>query len=111
MEVNTRDGSTGMKTTRMTVGEFSITVRLVDAIGRSDRALFAKWIRRYGLCLPRNASRSLPLTRSGVIEFSKTLLHNGAPAWPRWQAVRAIESCRNYIWNLERDTLDRRTDA
>ena len=85
-----------MKATRITVADFSNTVCLVDAIGRNDRVWFPKWIRRYALCFPGNVSKNLPVTRS-VVDFSKTLLRNGVPAWQRWQAVRAIEPYRNYV--------------
>ena len=81
----------------MAVVEYEKATRLDDSLGRNDREWFPKWVRRYALGFPGRLDRNFPVNRHGVIEFSKNLLKNGAPAWQRWQAVRAIEFYRNCV--------------
>ncbi|WP_162276009.1 integron integrase [Roseimaritima ulvae] len=39
----------------------------------------------------------LPVNKDLVVKFSRSLLANGAPAWQRWQAVRAVEFYRDFV--------------
>jgi hypothetical protein len=39
----------------------------------------------------------LPVNEHSVIKFSRSLLASGAPAWQRWQAVRAVECYRDFV--------------
>ena len=89
----------------MTIVDYEKAVRLADDLGRNDREWFPKWIRRYALAFPARGRGDLPVNRHAVIEFSKSLLGNGAPAWQRWQAVRAIESYRNSVLNRSEPNL------
>ena len=82
---------------KMTLVEYDKAIRLDDNLGRNDREWFPKWVRRYALGFRGGLKRNLPVNRHAVIEFSKGLLKSGAPAWQRWQAVRAIECYRNSI--------------
>ena len=59
-------------------------------IGENDRL----WFRRYALSVRIALSTDLPVNEHAVIRFSKSLLNNGAPAWQRWQAVRAVKKAR-----------------
>ena len=44
------------------------------------------------------------MNEHAVVRFSRALLANGAPAWQRWQAVRAVECYRNLV--LKRSAPD-----
>ncbi|WP_231603795.1 site-specific integrase [Neorhodopirellula pilleata] len=46
----------------------------------------------------------LPVNRDAALQFSRSLLKSGAPAWQRWQAVRAVEYYRDLI--LQRSQPD-----
>ena len=87
----------------MTVVDFEKAVRLTDDLGRNDQVWFPKWIRRYALSF-RGGSANLPVNRGSAIGFSRSLLSNGAPAWQRWQAVRAVDFYRKHI--LQRSEPD-----
>ncbi|QDV22268.1 integron integrase [Aureliella helgolandensis] len=47
---------------------------------------------------------NLPINRNSVVKFSQSLLKNGAPAWQRLQAVRALECYRDRV--LQRSEPD-----
>jgi len=67
--------------------------------GKNDQAWFPKWLARYaaGKCQKNGL---LPVTRELVIEFSKSLLKSGTPAWQRLHGVRAVEA----YWDLVQKT-------
>lgn len=81
----------------MTVAQFEKEVLIGDRLGENDRVWFPRWLRRYSLSFPRSAASNLPVNKHSVIRFSKGLLAKGAPAWQRWQAVRAVECYRDFV--------------
>ena len=81
----------------MTLGVYEKEVRAHGKIGGNDRIWFPRWLRRYAISFPRGLSDDLPITRNGVVRFSQGLRDRGAPAWQRWQAVRAIAFYRNVV--------------
>lgn len=83
--------------TAMTISVFEQQVKIDENVGSNDRIWFPRWLRRYALSFPKGLTRQLPVNRDSVIEFSRTLLKNGAPAWQRWQAVRAIVCYRDLV--------------
>lgn len=78
----------------------SLTVfkqRLRDATyGKNDQKWFPKWLARYaaGKTLTNGM---LPVSEELVIQFSRSLLKSGTPAWQRLQGVRAVEAYRNLV--------------
>jgi integron integrase len=76
---------------------FEKEVRSLDGIAETDRTWFPKWVRRYALSVRKGLVHDLPVNRDSVIRFSRTLLESGAPAWQRWQAVRALECYRDAV--------------
>lgn len=88
----------------MTLQAFEKEVRCLDDIGEADRTWFPKWVRRYALSVRKGLVSDLPVNRDSVVRFSRTLLESGAPAWQRWQAVRALACYRDLI--LKRDEPD-----
>ncbi len=87
----------------MTLAKFEIAV-LQDGVGKDDREWFPKWLRRYAVNFRGGLLAELPINRNAVITFSKSLLKNGAPAWQRLQAVRALECYRDRV--LQRSEPD-----
>ncbi|MCR9296602.1 MAG: integron integrase [bacterium] len=82
----------------MSLAEFEREVAVAPRVAGNDRIWFPKWLRRYELSLRRTPkSPKLPVTREGVLKFSRMLLENGAPAWQRLQAMRALECYRNLV--------------
>jgi hypothetical protein len=65
-------------------------------LGENDRIWFPRWVARYaeGKALTNGL---LPVTQTLVIEFSRSLLNSGTPAWQRLQGVRAIEAYRDLV--------------
>ena len=87
----------------MTLAKFEAVV-LGDGVGEHDREWFPKWMRRYAMSFRNGLVDDLPVNRTSVINFSKSLLANGAPAWQRLQAVRALECYRDKV--LQRSEPD-----
>ena len=81
----------------MTLANFEREVLVGERLGENDSAWFPRWLRRYALSFPKGLVNDLPVNKNSVIRFSKTLLASGAPAWQRWQAVRAIEYYRDFV--------------
>lgn len=81
----------------MTLAQFEREVRIGDRLGESDQIWFPRWLRRYALNFRGGLVGELPVNEHGVVRFSKGLLKNGAPAWQRWQAVRAVECYRDFV--------------
>lgn len=77
----------------MELATFELLV-LGEGVGKNDRKWFPKWLRRYTMNFRSGLVDNLPVNRNSVINFSKSLLKNGAPAWQRLQAVRALECYR-----------------
>ncbi|MCC7336582.1 MAG: integron integrase [Pirellulaceae bacterium] len=80
----------------MTLAKFDLLV-LGEGVGENDREWFPKWLRRYAMNFRNGLVDNLPVNRNSVISFSKSLLKNGAPAWQRLQAVRALEYYRDGV--------------
>jgi integron integrase len=70
---------------------------LGDRVSKNDQVWFPKWLRRYAMCFPKGLINDLPVNRNAAVRFSKSLLKNGAPAWQRHQAVRALECYRDFV--------------
>ncbi len=70
---------------------------LGNRLGENDELWFPKWLRRYAMSFPGGMVNDLPVNRQAVVRFSKSLLENGAPAWQRRQAVRAVECYRDLV--------------
>ncbi|WP_342190314.1 integron integrase [Stieleria varia] len=81
----------------MTVLQFEKEVLLSAQFGENDKTWFPRWVRRYSLTLRKGLDGELAVNRGSVIRFSKALLASGAPAWQRWQAVRALECYRDLV--------------
>lgn len=63
---------------------------------RNDKEWFPKWLKRYAAG-KQTTGRLLPVTEDSVIQFSKSLLQSGTPAWQRLQAVRTVEAYRELV--------------
>ncbi len=87
----------------MTLAKFEQVV-LGNKVSENDQDWFPRWIRRYAMNFRNGLIDNLPVNRNAVINFSKSLLKNGAPAWQRLQAVRGLECYRNLV--LERTEPD-----
>lgn len=81
----------------MTLLSFEKAVAVAEGLAESERVWYPKWVRRYAMTFPKGLSAELPVNRDTAIQFSRTLLEAGAPAWQRWQAVRALECYRNLV--------------
>ena len=81
----------------MSLAGFEKEVASSPQVGENDRVWFPRWIRRYALNFRKGLVADLPVNEHSVIRFSKGLLKNGAPAWQRWQAVRAVECYRDLV--------------
>ena len=81
----------------MTLEVFQREVASAAQLGDNDRIWFPRWVRRYALSCSKGMTANLPVTRHGVVRFSKTLRDSGAPAWQRWQAVRAVALYRDLV--------------
>ncbi len=66
------------------------------SLGENDRKWFPKWLARYAQDKTL-ANGLLPVTQALVIDFSKSLLNSGVPAWQRLQGVRAVEAYRELV--------------
>jgi len=88
----------------VTVELFDQKVAASELVGANDRVWFPRWLRRYSQSFRGSPTKNLPVNREVVIQFSDGLLKNGAPAWQRWQAVRAIECYRDLV--LQRSEPD-----
>jgi len=64
--------------------------------GNDDTKWFPTWLQRFGTSIDAPDNK-IHITKSAVIQFSRTLLNNGTPAWQRLQAVRAIEAYRDLV--------------
>ena len=64
--------------------------------GEKDQVWFPKWLARFAGGKPPTAGL-LPVTEALVIEFSRSLLRSGTPAWQRLQGVRAVEAYRDLM--------------
>ena len=76
----------------------------VAQYGEKDQVWFPKWLARYAAGKPLTAGL-LPVTESLVIEFSRSLLKSGTPAWQRLQGIRAVEPYRNLVLNVSEPDL------
>ena len=82
----------------MSANDFRQAVLLAkDDLSENDFTWFPRWISRYSMEFRGGADKELPVNKQVVIKFSRSLLERGAPAWQRWQAVRAIECYRDLI--------------
>ena len=72
--------------------------------GEKDQVWFPKWLARYATGKPLTAGL-LPVTESLVIEFSRSLMKSGTPAWQRLQGVRAVEAYRDLVLNVSEPNL------
>ncbi len=70
---------------------------LGDRLGENDQVWFPRWLRRYAMTVRCGLVDDLPVNKSAVLGYSRALLANGAPAWQRWQAVRAVEFYRDVV--------------
>ncbi len=64
--------------------------------GENDKKWFPKWLARYADGKTQD-NGLLPVTEPLVVEFSKSLLKSGTPAWQRLQGVRAVEAYRDLV--------------
>src|SRR6056297_684208 len=80
----------------MSLGQFEREV-LGDRLGVNDQIWFPRWLRRYAMSFRNGMEDELPVNLGSVVKFSRSLLANGAPAWQRWQAVRAVEFYRTTV--------------
>ncbi len=74
------------------------------SIGKNDQEWFPKWLARYAVGKELQNGR-FPVTIPLVIEFSRSLLHSGTPAWQRLQGVRAVEAYRTLVLKAEQPDL------
>ena len=72
--------------------------------GEKDQVWFPKWLARYATGKPLTAG-VLPVTESLVIEFSRSLMKSGTPAWQRLQGVRAVEAYRDLVLHVSEPDL------
>ncbi len=72
--------------------------------GENDQVWFPKWLARYAAGKPLTTGL-LPVTESLVIEFSRSLMKSGTPAWQRLQGVRAVEAYRDLVLNVSEPDL------
>ena len=76
-----------------------------SAYGDNDKTWFPRWLARYSEAkTPDNGL--LPVTEPLVVEFSKSLLKFGTPAWQRLQGVRAVEAYRNLVLGTSEPCLN-----
>ncbi len=80
----------------MLVVKFERKVAACERLKENDRIWFPRWLRRYALA-QRGRDNNLPVNRGTVVAFSRSLLESGAPAWQRWQSVRAVECYRDFV--------------
>ncbi len=80
----------------MSVVKFEQKVAACERLKENDRIWFPRWLRRYALA-QRGRDSNLPVNRGTVVAVSRSLLESGAPAWQRWQAVRAVECYRDFV--------------
>ena len=81
----------------MTLIAYAREVRAREQISDNDRVWFPRWLRRYALSFPKGLTGELLVNRHGVVRVSQGLRDNGAPAWQRWQVVRAICLYRDVV--------------
>ena len=72
--------------------------------GEKDQVWFPKWLARYAAGKPLTVGL-LPVTGSLVMEFSRSLMQSGTPAWRRLQGVRAVEAYRDLVLNVSEPDL------
>jgi len=72
--------------------------------GEKDQVWFPKWLARYAAGKALTAGL-LPVTEALVIEFSRSLLKSGTPAWQRLQGVRSVEAYRDLVLNVSEPDL------
>jgi len=72
--------------------------------GEKDQIWFPKWLARYAAGKPLTAGL-LPVTEALVIEFSRSLMRSGTPAWQRLQGVRAVEAYRDLVLKVSEPNL------
>lgn len=68
----------------MTLAQFERENLVGDRVGATDQVWFPRWLRRHWLSF-----------RNAFVDALSVNLKNGASAWQRWQAVRAIECYRD----------------
>ena len=67
---------------------------------KNDRIWFPRWIRRYAGSVGKNKRGQLPVAKSDVVRFLRSLRDNSVPAWQRLQAARAVEAYRDLILRI-----------
>ena len=72
--------------------------------GKNDKTWFPRWIRRYASSV-KTSHGDLPVTEAAVVQFFRSLLHNGTPAWQWLQAVRAVEAYRDLVLKTDEPSL------
>jgi len=76
-----------------------------SSYGDNDKTWFPRWLARYAEAkTPDNGF--FPLTEPLVVEFSKSLLKSGTPAWQRLQGVRAVEAYRDLVLGTSEPCLN-----
>jgi len=63
---------------------------------RNDLKYFPLWVRRYAESVTEEEGR-FPVSGELVLGFSMSLRQSGTPAWPRLQAVQAVEAYRDLV--------------
>ncbi|MEM1224913.1 MAG: hypothetical protein AAGJ40_04420 [Planctomycetota bacterium] len=81
----------------MSLQAFEKEIHSLDGLSDTERTWFPKWVRRYSLSVRKGCVQDLTVNRQTAIRFSRTLLQCGAPAWQRWQAVRALACYRDLV--------------
>ena len=89
----------------MSVVKFGERTAACKNLRDNDRVWFPRWVRRYALAHRGGVNDDLPVNRHTVVSFSKSLLESGAPAWQRWQAVRAVECYRDLVLKVTQPDL------
>lgn len=87
----------------MSLAKFEREV-LGDRVSKSDQVWFPRWIRRYAMAFRDGLHSDLPVNKGAAVKFSQSLRDNGAPAWQRLQAVRAIICYRDEYSNAPNPT-------
>jgi hypothetical protein len=79
----------------MSVSHFRKEIQNAE-IGKNDLTWFPRWIARYAAGKTLTNGK-LPLSEKLVVNFSRSLLESGIPAWQRLQGVRSLEAYRNLV--------------
>ena len=77
--------------------------------GKNDTTWFPRWIRRYASSVKALEGRDLPVSEADVLQFSRSLLNSGTPAWQRLQGVRAVEAYRDLVLKICKGPANRKS--